>query len=68
MKRQAGRLRIGLKGILALNPGKKIIACLKARFEEKFAARQIAGWVFATFPAECQAKKEKARISPAMQN
>lgn len=45
---------------MALNLAKAVVAFLKDRPEEKFTARQIADWVFATFPAECQAKKQSS--------
>ncbi|BEU61651.1 hypothetical protein MAFF301524_14510 [Ralstonia pseudosolanacearum] len=44
-----------------LNLGKTVLAFLQAHSGEKFTARQIAEWVFETFPAECQAKKRAAR-------
>ena len=47
---------------MALNLAKVVIGYLKDRSEEKFTARQIAEWVFATFPAECQAKKENSKF------
>jgi len=47
---------------MALNLAKVLIAYLKDRPEEKFTARQIAEWVFATFPAECQAKKASSKF------
>ncbi len=47
---------------MALNLAKAVISYLKDRPEEKFTARQIAEWVFATFPAECQAKKENSKF------
>ena len=47
---------------MALNLAKVLIAYLKDRPEEKFTARQIAEWVFATFPAECQVKKARSKF------
>ncbi|MET2530995.1 COG2958 family protein [Ralstonia pseudosolanacearum] len=44
-----------------LNLGKTVLAFLKTRTGEKFTARQIAEWVFETFPAECQAKKARSQ-------
>lgn len=38
---------------MALNLAKAVISYLKERPEEKFTARQIAEWVFATYPEEC---------------
>ena len=46
---------------MALNLGKAVLGYLKDRPEEKLTARQIAEWVFATFPDECQAKKESSQ-------
>ncbi len=42
---------------MALNLAKAVLGYLKDRPEEKLTARQIAEWIFATFPDECQAKK-----------
>ena len=39
---------------MKLNLAKAVIDYVKARPEEKFTARQIAEWVFASFPDECQ--------------
>lgn len=47
---------------MALNLAKAVISYLKDRPEEKFTARQIAEWVFATFPTECQAKKQSSKF------
>jgi len=46
---------------MALNLVKAVIGYLKERPEEKFTARQIAEWVFTTFPTECQAKKDSSQ-------
>ncbi|WP_186064179.1 COG2958 family protein [Burkholderia gladioli] len=42
---------------MALNLAKLVFEFLKARPDQKFTARQIAEWIFATYPTECQAKK-----------
>ena len=42
---------------MALNLGKAVVDFLTAHPEEKFSARQIAEWLVATFPDECNAKK-----------
>lgn len=47
---------------MALNLAKAVIGYLKERPEEKFTARQIAEWVFATFPDECHAKKQSSKF------
>jgi len=46
---------------MALNLGKAVVDYLTAHPEEKFSARQIAEWVFATFPDECNAKKASSQ-------
>lgn len=46
---------------MALNLGKVVLGYLKDRPEEKLTARQIAEWIFATFPDECQAKKQSSQ-------
>lgn len=46
---------------MALNLAKAVIGYLKERPGEKLTARQIAEWVFATFPDECQAKKQSSQ-------
>ncbi len=46
---------------MALNLAKALLGYLKERPEEKLTARQIAEWIFATFPAECQAKKQSSQ-------
>jgi len=46
---------------MALNLGKAVLGYLKDRPEEKLTARQIAEWIFATFPDECQAKKQSSQ-------
>ena len=46
---------------MALNLGKAVLDFLTAHPDEKFSARQIAEWIFATFPAECHAKKASSQ-------
>lgn len=46
---------------MALNLAKAVLDCLKERPEEKLTARQIAEWIFSTYPAECQEKKSNSR-------
>lgn len=43
-----------------LNLGKVVLAFLKDHVGEKFTAREIAEWVFTTYPDECQAKKQNS--------
>lgn len=42
---------------MALNLAKTVQSFLKDRAEQKFTARQIAQWIFDTYPEECQIKK-----------
>jgi hypothetical protein len=42
---------------MALNLQSIVVDFLAERAEQKFTARKIAEWIFATFPAECQDKK-----------
>ena len=46
---------------MALNLGKVVLDFLTVHPDEKFSARQIAAWIFATFPEECQAKKANSQ-------
>lgn len=46
---------------MTLNLGKAVIDCLQDRPEEKLTARQIAEWIFRTYPAECQEKKSNSQ-------
>lgn len=45
---------------MELNLAKTVVGYLKAHPDEKFTARQIADWVFATYPEQCQAKKQSS--------
>jgi hypothetical protein len=45
-----------------LNLSKAMLGFLKEHSGEKFTARQIAEWVFATYPEECQAKKASSKF------
>ncbi|WP_332877469.1 COG2958 family protein [Massilia sp. S19_KUP03_FR1] len=46
---------------MALNLAKAVLHCLRSRAEEKLTARQIAEWIFSTYPGECQEKKSNSR-------
>jgi len=46
---------------MALNLGKVVVDYLAAHLEQKFSARQIAEWIFETYPAACQEKKSNSR-------
>lgn len=46
---------------MALNLAKCVNTFLQERPDQKFTARQIAEWVFATYPDECREKKANSR-------
>jgi len=46
---------------MALNLRQAVVGFLKDRTEQKFTARQIAEWLFETFPEECQEKRAKSQ-------
>ena len=46
---------------MALNLAKAVLGYLKEQPDEKLTARQIAEWIFVTFPDECQAKKQSSQ-------
>ncbi|MDM4772184.1 COG2958 family protein [Solimonas sp. SE-A11] len=46
---------------MALNLAKLVLGYLKERPDEKLTARQLAEWIFSTFPDECQAKKQSSQ-------
>lgn len=46
---------------MALNLRQILIGYLRDRPEQKFTARQIAEWIFETFPDECQEKKASSQ-------
>lgn len=45
---------------MALNLSKTFVEFLKTHAEQKFTARQIADWVFETYPEECAEKKKRS--------
>lgn len=45
---------------MGLNLAKTVVGFLSERTEQKFTARQIAQWIFESFPAECQEKKKNS--------
>jgi len=51
---------------LSFSISKATLECLKATPEEKYTARQIAEWIYKTYPEECQKKQErsKAKLHP----
>lgn len=46
---------------MALNLRQAVVGFLKDRAEQKFTARQIAEWLFETFPEECEEKRAKSQ-------
>lgn len=46
---------------MKLNLTEAVLVFLKAHVGEKYTARQIAEWVFATYPAQCQEKRRNSR-------
>lgn len=46
---------------MALNLARAVIGYLKEWPEQKFTARQLAEWVFKTYPDECQEKRANSR-------
>jgi uncharacterized protein len=51
---------------MALNIVKTVQQFLQAHPEEKFTARDLAEWIFKTYPAECREKqvRSKATVIP----
>ncbi len=48
---------------MALNLSKTVLEYLQEHPEEKFTARQMAEWVFKTYPAECRKKQERSKAT-----
>ena len=46
---------------MALNLGKLVFDYLNEHPEQKYTARQIAEWIFTTYPDECKTKKESSQ-------
>lgn len=46
---------------MALILAKAVLDCLKAQPDEKLTARQVAEWIFSTYPSECQEKKSNSQ-------
>lgn len=51
---------------MALNLSKKTIEFLEKNPEKRFTAREIAQWIFTTYPDECRMKQQrsKAKVTP----
>ncbi len=47
--------------VAKVNVSKALLGYLKAHPEEKLTARQIAEWIFKTFPDECEAKRQSSQ-------
>lgn len=45
---------------MSLNIANTVVDFLKQHPEEKFTAKQIAAWIFQTYPQECRAKQERS--------
>lgn len=45
---------------MALNLNQRVVEFLKANAEQQFTARDIAGWVLAHYPKECEEKRKKS--------
>jgi hypothetical protein len=54
-------LQLKAEESMKMNLEEKTIGCLKAQAGERLTAQQVAEWIFATFPDECQAKKQGSR-------
>ena len=48
---------------MALNIGTLVLTFLQNSTDSKFTTRQIAEWIFRTYPEECQQKRERSRAS-----
>lgn len=51
---------------MKLDLSKKIIEFLKQHQGQKFTARELAEWIFRTFPDECEAKRMRSRATVTM--
>jgi hypothetical protein len=45
---------------VSLNIANTVVEFLKGRPDEKFTAKQIAEWIFQTYPEECRAKQQRS--------
>ena len=45
---------------MALNLPDAVVKCLQQNPHEKFTAREIANWIFKTYPDECRKKQERS--------
>ena len=48
---------------MALDLSNKVTEFLKSNAEQKYTTRQIAEWIFKTYPDECAKKKEKSKAT-----
>lgn len=47
---------------MALKLNRAVAECLRAHPSQRFKARDIADWIFATYPVECKAKLERSPV------
>ncbi len=45
---------------MSFNLEKKVVACLEETPEQRFTAREIANWIFETYPDECKKKQKRS--------
>ena len=45
---------------MSLNLANIVVEFLKENLEKKYTAREIANWIFKTYPNECQAKRQRS--------
>ncbi len=48
---------------MLLNLSKTVLEFLQSHPDEKFTARQIADWIFKTYPAECREKQQRSKAT-----
>ncbi len=48
---------------MKLNLTDKVFKCLKQSPEQRFLTREIAEWIFETYPEECRKKRERSQAS-----
>ena len=48
---------------MSLNLGKTVIDFLRERPEQKFTTREIAAWIFETYPEECRQKQQRSKAT-----
>ena len=48
---------------MALNLVKTVAELLRQKPEQKFTAREIANWIYATHPDECRQKQQRSKAT-----